>query len=97
MSRTRVLVLVCAMSAASVAIAQSNDRSVAAGATVASPHTREVVTRKQVRAELEEAYRLGLLHANPNQYPSEYVAYARDRIHQLARDGTPVNPKARVE
>ena len=97
MSRTRVLALVCAMSAASVAIAQSNDRPGATGATVAPPHTREVVTREQVRAELEEAYRLGLLHANPNQYPSEYIAYARDRIHQLAHENTPVNPKARVE
>jgi Domain of unknown function (DUF4148) len=55
------------------------------------------LTREQVRQELLEAHRNGLLHANPNQYPSEYIEHAQRQLNTLASDDVPVYPKALVE
>ena len=46
--------------------------------------TPQAITREQVRAELVEAYRNRLLHANPNQYPSEHIEHAQRQQRTLA-------------
>jgi hypothetical protein len=55
------------------------------------------LTREQVRQELYEAHRNGLLHANPNQYPSEYIAHAQRQLGALASEDVKVHSKAMVE
>ncbi len=55
------------------------------------------LTREQVKAELYEAHRNGLLKANPTQYPSEYIEYAQRQLRVLASEEGKVYPKAMVE
>lgn len=55
------------------------------------------ITREQVTAELHEAYRNGLLHANPNQYPSEYIEQSQRQLRALARENGKVYEKALSE
>lgn len=55
------------------------------------------LTREQVKQELLEAHRNGLLHANPTQYPSEYIEHARRQLNTLASDDVKVHQKALVE
>jgi hypothetical protein len=55
------------------------------------------LTREQVRQDLLEAHRNGLLHANPNQYPSEYIEHAQRQLNTLASDDVKVHPKALIE
>jgi hypothetical protein len=55
------------------------------------------LTREQVKQDLLEAHRNGLLHANPNQYPSEYIEHAQRQLNTLASEDVKVYPKALVE
>ncbi len=62
-----------------------------------APVRYQGLTREQVQAELHDAYRNGLLHANQNQYPSEYIEHARKQLRVLANDEGKVYPKAMIE
>ena len=55
------------------------------------------LTRAQVQAELAEARRLGLLSANPTQYPSEYIEHARRQSEALAQQDIDVHQKALID
>jgi hypothetical protein len=55
------------------------------------------LTREQVRQDLLEAHRNGLLHANPTQYPSEYIEHAQRQLNTLASDNVEIHQKALVE
>ncbi|CAB3785015.1 DUF4148 domain-containing protein [Pararobbsia alpina] len=59
--------------------------------------TLQGLTREQVRQDLHEAHRNGLLHANPNQYPSEYIEHAQRQLRTLASEDVKVYPKALME
>src|ERR1700744_6598189 len=60
-------------------------------------HTQGGLTREQVKQELLEAHRNGLLHANPTQYSSEDIEYARRQLNTLAGDNVEVHQKALLE
>lgn len=62
-----------------------------------TPARTHVVTREQVQAELAEARRHGLLTANPNQYPSEYIEHARRQLESLAQQDTDVHERALID
>lgn len=66
-------------------------------APIAKHAPTHVVTREQVQAELAEARRHGLLSANPNQYPSEYIEHAKRQLDSLAQEGTDVHGRALVD
>ena len=63
----------------------------------AVPVKSQGLTREQVKQDLLEAHRNGLLHANPNQYPSEYIEHAQRQLNTLASEDVKVYPKALVE
>jgi hypothetical protein len=64
---------------------------------VATPtRSSQGLTREQVRQDLLEAHRNGLLHANP-QYPSEYIEHAQRQRRTLASEDVKVHQKALVE
>jgi Domain of unknown function (DUF4148) len=70
---------------------------VEAAPAVAPMKSSSGLTREQVRQELLEAHRNGLLNANPNQYPSEYIEHAKRQLNTLANEDVKVYPKALVE
>jgi hypothetical protein len=78
--------------------AQSAAANADATQHVAAPkHAPGGLTREQVRQDLLEAHRNGLLHANPTQYPSEYIEHARRQLNTLASDNVEVHQKALIE
>lgn len=108
MNALRVFVIVGALTVAATSVASQHNVSAnqgpatstmtdAAGASTAAPVAKRGLTREQVRAELAEARRHGLLSANPNQYPSEYIEHAQRQMEALAQQDVDIHEKALID
>jgi uncharacterized membrane protein len=86
------LFLITATSGSAHTTVVSSDSTHATARPMSQP-----ITREQVTAELHEAYRNGLLHANPNPYPSEYIEHAQRQLRMSASEDGKVYEKALLE
>jgi hypothetical protein len=94
---SRLISLGLLLAASTSSFAHSTAVKADAMSTAAPIKVSQGLTREQVKQELLEAHRNGLLHANPNQYPSEYIEHAQRQLNMLANENMEVHPKAMVE